>query len=254
MENGYFGTVIDNDDPKKIGRVKVRVNGFYDNVDESIIPWAIPKNISFNRLDPPPIDSIVQIDFIEGEIMCPIWYTFNGKSANDMGIDDNEYTKSAVLLYKDLEEYESSGLVKVLFTEKDGLILQYDKDDESAIINLRKDNTLYFKNSQYDKVIHLSNESISLGSEDKSEEPATLGQTNHDALDMTNETIKAFSEIVDSFAKEASQICIKSSVLMPLFAPFLKLNTQLKSQISGKMYKSNKDFYPKTKSKIVSLD
>ncbi len=254
MENGIFGVVIDNDDPKKIGRVKVRVNGYYDEIDESHIPWALPKNVAFNRLDPPPKESIVNIDFIEGEIMTPVWYTFNGKSSSDMDIPEDQYVNSAVLLYKDLEEYASTGIVKLLFTEDDGLTLEYKKDDNVSHIQLRKDNTIYLKNSNFDKVIHISNESISLGTEDKSKEPATLGETNHKALDKTNDAIKKLSGIVESYAKTMVSICSKSSILTPLVSPNIKLNSKLSSEISNKAYKDNKNFYPKTKSKIVSLD
>lgn len=254
MTSGYYGKVIDNDDPKGLGRVKVRVNGYYDNIDESIIPYALPKNISFNRLDPPPIGSEVQIEFIEGQIMCPVWYVFNGKNAEEMGIDQGEYTKSAVLLFKDLVEYGNKGKVKVVFTEKDGLVLEYEKDDNICQINLRRDNTIYFKNSNFDKVIHLSNESISLGTEDVSDEPAVLGDKNNEALDHTNDTIKDFATILETQCKILFAVCNASSILRPLAPSFKLIETQLKAQIITASFNRNKAFYPTTKSKIVSLD
>lgn len=254
METHFYGTVIDNDDPKKIGRVKVRVNGVYDDIEESIIPWSLPKNVSFNRLDPPPKGSEVQIEFIEGEIMCPMWYVINGKKASDMGVEDGDYTKSAVLLYKDLREYENKGIVRVMFTEKDGLTLEYEKDDNISHIQLRKDNTVFFKNSQFDKVVHISNESISLGTEDVSAEPAVLGDKNNEALDHTNETIKELSGIIEMYATTMDKICKASSILRPLSVPHQLLENQLRLQISTTSFNRNKKFYPTTKSKIVSLD
>lgn len=254
MENGIFGTVIDLDDPKRIGRIKVKVNGYYDAIADDIIPWAIPKNIAFNRLDMPPIGSVVQVDFIEGEIMLPCWHTHNGKSADEMGIEEDQYKKSAVLLYKDLTEYESEGIVRVMFTESDGLTLEYKKGEEVSHMQLRADNTVMFKNSQFDKVVHISNESISLGTEGVSDEPATLGQTNHDALDKTNETIRKLSTIVEGYADEMMKICLKSSILTPLVSPNISLKSDLSSDISSGKCDENKEFYPKTKSEIVSLD
>lgn len=255
MESGYFGKVLDNDDPKKIGRVKVRVNGFYDDVDESMIPWALPKNVSFNRLDPPPIGSEVQIDFIEGEIMCPIWWTYNGKSSSEMGIEDSDYVKSAVLLYKDLkEDYQGDGKVRIMYTDTKGLELELKKEDKIAYFNLRPDNSVYIRNEKFDKVIHLAEKSISLGTEDKSDEPAVLGDTNHQALDHTNDTIKDFSKIIEEHAQKVFTICMGSSILKPLAMPHLQLNIKLASQISGSKYNRNKNYYPKTKSKIVTLD
>lgn len=255
MESGVYGKVIDNDDPKKIGRVKVRVNGYYDDVDESMIPWALPKNVAFNRLDPPPIGSEVQIDFIEGEIMLPVWSTRNGLSAKDMDIDDGDYVQSAVLLYKDLKEhYNGDGKVRVMYTETKGLELELKKGEKIAYFNLRPDNSVYMKNEKFDKVIHLAEKSISLGTEDKSAEPAVLGDTNHKALDHTNDTIKEFSGIIEAHAQKIFTICIGSSILRPLAMPHLQLKIKLASQISSSKYNRNKNFYPKTKSKIVSLD
>lgn len=254
MKTHFYGTVINNDDPKKIGRVKVKVNGVYDNIEDSIIPWALPKNIAFNRLEPPPIGSELQIEFIEGEIMCPMWYIFNGKSSSDMNIEDGDYITSSVLLYKDLLDYDGKGIVRVMFTETDGLTLEFEKDDNVSHIQLRKDNTVYFKNSQFDKVVHISNESISLGTEGKSSEPAVLGDKNNEALDNTNDTIKEMSGIIETYASLMNSICQSSSILRPLSVPNQKLQLELKSKISTINYERNKLHYPTTKSKIVSLD
>lgn len=38
----FLGTVVANNDPKKLQRVKVRVTGMYDNVSDSDLPWALP--------------------------------------------------------------------------------------------------------------------------------------------------------------------------------------------------------------------
>ncbi len=255
MESGIYGKVIDNDDPKKIGRLKVRVNGFYDDVDEAMIPWALPKNVAFNRLDPPPIGTDVQIAFIEGEIMCPIWYAYNGKSSTDMGIEDSDYVTSGVLLYKDLKnDYQGDGKIRVMYTDTKGLEMELTKGDKVSYFNLRADNSVYIKNGKFDKVIHLAEKSISLGTEDASKEPAVLGDTNHQALDHTNDTIKDFSKLIEEHAQSVYSICMGSSILKPLAVPHLQLKIKLASQISGTKYERNKNYYPTTKSKIVTLD
>lgn len=39
----YEGTVVENKDPRKIGRVKIRVAGVWDGISDQDLPWAIPK-------------------------------------------------------------------------------------------------------------------------------------------------------------------------------------------------------------------
>ena len=36
----FLGEVVDVNDPKKIGRVKVKVFGVYDNIKDEDLPWA----------------------------------------------------------------------------------------------------------------------------------------------------------------------------------------------------------------------
>lgn len=38
----YEGIVVDNDDPRKLFRVRVRIPKLFDNIEDSDIPWAIP--------------------------------------------------------------------------------------------------------------------------------------------------------------------------------------------------------------------
>ena len=38
----WTGKVIDNDDPLKLGRVKILIFGYYDDLAESALPWAVP--------------------------------------------------------------------------------------------------------------------------------------------------------------------------------------------------------------------
>ena len=45
----FVGKVVDNNDPKKLGRVKVNVYGVYDDIAPEDLPWAqivVPENMS----------------------------------------------------------------------------------------------------------------------------------------------------------------------------------------------------------------
>lgn len=38
----YMGKVVDNRDPAELGRVRVKVEGFFDHVPDDKLPWAVP--------------------------------------------------------------------------------------------------------------------------------------------------------------------------------------------------------------------
>ena len=41
-DGSYCGTVVDIEDPLKIGRVRIEVFGFFDGLEPNLIPWATP--------------------------------------------------------------------------------------------------------------------------------------------------------------------------------------------------------------------
>jgi hypothetical protein len=71
----YFGIVEDTNDPKKQGRLKVRVQNFFDNIPLEHIPWAspyiIPNGKAFNI---PPLGKIVSITFDNNSIYSPYYF------------------------------------------------------------------------------------------------------------------------------------------------------------------------------------
>lgn len=73
----YFGEVVDNTDPQNLGRIKVRVEGLYDDISTSDIPWALPTN-SFigsktGSLIVPPLGIIVAVSFMSGDPHLPVY-------------------------------------------------------------------------------------------------------------------------------------------------------------------------------------
>lgn len=75
----YRGTVVDNEDPLKLGRVKVRVYPMFADVDIEVIPWAISCNPlfagagdGFGWFAIPAINSNVYCMFEQGSPYQPI--------------------------------------------------------------------------------------------------------------------------------------------------------------------------------------
>jgi hypothetical protein len=102
--NIYIGIVEDNIDPKRFGRIKVRVFGVYDQISTENIPWSTPFNsIDGRSFSVPPIGKMVSIVFIKNDIYTPYYidsenYNINLKERLD-GMDDDDYVNFSALLY-----------------------------------------------------------------------------------------------------------------------------------------------------------
>lgn len=112
IDDRYIGFVVNNNDPLKKGRIKVRTyNHFPANIPDTDIPWAIP-DFSYagstkGSFIVPPVNTKVRIYFDRGDIYCPI-YEAKGYSQNDLpsGILTN-YPDTMILYSTDQGEYFS---------------------------------------------------------------------------------------------------------------------------------------------------
>ena len=74
VQNGktYIGVVEDNNDPKKMGRVKVRVLDIFDNTPLEDIPWANPwKDLSGDHFSLPDKGKVVTVVFEDANTNNP---------------------------------------------------------------------------------------------------------------------------------------------------------------------------------------
>jgi hypothetical protein len=68
----YIGVVEDNNDPKKLGRCKVRVVDVFENVELENIPWAFPwKDLNGNGFNVPDKGKVVMVVFDQGNQNSP---------------------------------------------------------------------------------------------------------------------------------------------------------------------------------------
>jgi hypothetical protein len=112
VEDVYIGYVVNNKDPIRKGRVKVRsYNLFSSAISDDDIPWAIP-NFSYlgskkGSFIVPPVNALVKIYFDRRDIYCPI-YEVKGFNQNEQpdGILEN-YPDTMILYNTDNGEYFS---------------------------------------------------------------------------------------------------------------------------------------------------
>ena len=77
----YRGTVMDNIDPNKTGRIKIKVYPMFSKVETINIPWAIPAmaltvgaGIGYGNFSVPDIDTNVWVFFEQGDIYQPVYF------------------------------------------------------------------------------------------------------------------------------------------------------------------------------------
>lgn len=146
VENRWTGKVIDNNDPEKLGRVKILIFGYYDELAESALPWAIP-DLSFiggtnGNFVIPEIGSIVRGYFDEMDVQKPIFdsIAFTQMTAQDLTKNPTmnkfeDYPHKMVLLETDQGEYltlnKKSGAVE--FSHRSGANILIDTNGNISI-------------------------------------------------------------------------------------------------------------------------
>lgn len=152
----WLGKVVDINDPLKEGRVKVKVFGKFDNLSNDIIPWARPatritggsaSGSGFHSV--PKLGSIVGVYFDNGNIHEPEYYMIQHISDELKKEIEDSYENAHALIYDTV----TKGGVKVFFTEKKGLMLDY----QEVQINIKNDKSVVITNPNGD-IIELKND------------------------------------------------------------------------------------------------
>lgn len=101
----FMGYVVDNQDPTKAGRCRIRVFNLFDNIEDDLLPWAIPSgsaNFSSNgqsTLSVPKIGTVVKVNFIGGSIYNPTYSAHSAMDDKMLEEISEDYIDSQVLMY-----------------------------------------------------------------------------------------------------------------------------------------------------------
>tara|TARA_R110001592_G_scaffold220637_2_gene475300 strand:+ start:2116 stop:2901 length:786 start_codon:yes stop_codon:yes gene_type:complete len=195
----WVGEVINTGDPLQLGRVKIKIFGKYDELEEDVIPWAIPYNqLASGTVYIPKIGEICNVFFENGDENIP-FYTGIAKTNDSFFAEQGEdYPKVWSIVYDKrmgedgLGEETDPRTLEIFYTETQGLIvrknesfIQFSNEDESILINnttgaqkiLLNDDGILISNETSGKVISIKEDGISLGTDVASLEPAVLGDT-----------------------------------------------------------------------------
>ena len=100
LSKPYRGIVMDNNDPLKLGRVKIRIEGLIDGATE-YLPWCYPFNTSFiggnsssGVFAVPEVNSIMVVEFPYDDIYSPFYVGYWESSNTHTTAMDGDYPNS----------------------------------------------------------------------------------------------------------------------------------------------------------------
>ena len=143
----WLGQVVKNLDPDYEGKIKVRVFGKYDELEDEVLPWSYPTNFQTagsgdgsGFFSIPKVGSIVEVVFDNGDIYHPRWRTLHKVSEElKSRIGNDETYENAQVLYYDTESnyylYHITNEGFVLRTKSDRVIPEDSEEDEAPPAN-----------------------------------------------------------------------------------------------------------------------
>lgn len=207
--SNWLGEVIDVNDPRKEGRIKVRVYGKFDLLEDKHIPWARAQNMltggsssGSGMHSNPKLGSVVGVRFDNGNLYEPEWYKIQNISEELKEELSESYENAHSLIYDTVTE----GGLKIFFTEDKGLVLDY----KETQINIKPDNSIIVQNPNGDFVELLNNGNC------------TINVNETIDVNCSNANIKATNKVhIDSpkihLGKNAIESVIKGDTFQKLF-------------------------------------
>jgi hypothetical protein len=258
----HLGEIVDINDPLKQGRARVRVFGFFDELEIEDIPWAeqisglsFSSSLGSGNISIPRLGAVVNTQF-DGVNYYKIFYEFEKETAPAL-LDEisNSYEGAQSLIY-DTDAVNSNGDtgLKLFFTRGEngkGFI----SDFGGSMLNIRMDSSVYLNsNSKVPgaNVIHIKDGKISLGLENVSEQPAVLGDHNESALTSLLNRLNEVMIALQTYSTAQTAVTSAIPIFSPLIPALTVLNTQIaaaQSQLTG----ITAQIIPTTKSKTVSI-
>jgi hypothetical protein len=118
----YIGVVEDNNDPLKIGRVKVRVLDVFDDIEVSAIPWASPwKDLNGNQFNVPEKGKVLLVVFDSGDEHKPEFISADHYNVNL----EKKLTSLSTTDYVSMKSLIFDHKTQIYVNDKEGLKIDY---------------------------------------------------------------------------------------------------------------------------------
>jgi hypothetical protein len=158
-EMQFLGVVVANDDPKKIGRCRIRVFGKFDEIADEDLPWASPlRGLSFGQdggsgqFSTPKKDAVVNVRFNNGNIYSPEYYAIQELATDLKNEINGSYENAHSIIYDKDEE------LRMYYTQQKGITI-YLKESR---VNIANDNSIVIEHKGTSAIIELRGNNISI--------------------------------------------------------------------------------------------
>lgn len=155
----FLGVVVDNEDPKKIGRCRIRVFGKFDDIADGDLPWASPlRGLSFGQdggsgqYSGPKKNAVVNVRFNNGNIYSPEYYAIQELATDLKDEISGSYTNAHSLIYDNDEK------LRIYYTQSKGLTLFL----KESRINIANDNAIVIEHKGTSAIIELRGNNITI--------------------------------------------------------------------------------------------
>ena len=171
LNQTYYGSIIINDDPERIGRCKVRVLGVFDELKDDDLPWAFPsynttfgggESKGFGSISVPKVGTIVRLNFENGDPYTPIYWSIPIVNEAMKAELDASYLNSHVISYDEDEK------MKLLYSPSIGFKYHFD----GSHLTINPDKSITIEHDATQSVIELNGSNITIVANNKIEQTA----------------------------------------------------------------------------------
>lgn len=162
LSREFLGQVVDNQDPEKIGRCRIKVFGLFDNLADSDLPWSNPKktvmfgqNGQAGSISIPKNGSILKVTFDNQDIYSPE-YHYHQELAQDVKDQlQSEYDGTHIFCF------DGDVKLKMYYVKSTGLTFELD----GSRININTDNSIQIEHKGTTSNIELRGGTITINSD-----------------------------------------------------------------------------------------
>jgi hypothetical protein len=175
----FLGVVEDIADPDRKGRIKIRIQGVFDEIPLEDIPWASPyKSLSGKAFELPRVGKIVNVLFPNADLYDPHY------------ISSENYNVNLENILKEYSEEEYEGFVALLFDHR----TQVFADDKTLTMDY-KYNRITIDNSNINIEAKDNNQKVNIGTK-KATQQAMLGNHWLDWFDTFVQTLQQPTSLI----------------------------------------------------------
>lgn len=163
----FIGEIIDNNDPEKEGRCKIKVFGVFDgDITPESIPWAQPFNRKmfaggedggYADISVPKIGTYVRVQFAEGDLMSPEYLSIQSVNPVVKTEISDTYLNSHVIAY-DIDEN-----LKIFYTPGKGINIFL----KNSQILINPDSSITIEHADTQSIIELIGPKINIVAREK---------------------------------------------------------------------------------------